>query len=65
MRFPPNWSMELVLVVALFVSVVVTIFALQSPPGDRTHFTLERSDATHIVGERRVPIVADDTALGR
>jgi hypothetical protein len=38
MRFPPNWSMELVLVVALFISVIVMIFALQEPSGDRTRF---------------------------
>jgi hypothetical protein len=65
MRFPPNWSMELLLVLALFASVIVTIFALQAPPGDRTRFTLERSDVTQIVGERRIPIVAEETALGR
>jgi hypothetical protein len=65
MRFPPNWSMELLLVVALFASVIVTIFALKEPPGDRTRFTLERSDATRFISERSVPIVAEETALGR
>jgi hypothetical protein len=32
MRFPPNWSMELLLVVALFVSIVIVLFAMQAPP---------------------------------
>lgn len=65
MRFPPNWSMELLLVVALFVSVVVVIFAMQDEPGDRTRFTLERSEITQVVGERRLPLAAEETALGR
>jgi hypothetical protein len=65
MRFPPNWSMELVLALALFISIVVIIFALQNPPGDRTRFTLERSQNVHVVGERRAPLQAEETALGR
>jgi hypothetical protein len=65
MRFPPKWSMEAVLVIALAVSVIVIIFAIQEPPGDRTRFTLERSDAAKVIGERRVPMYAEETGLGR
>jgi hypothetical protein len=63
MRFPPNWSMELLLVVALFVSVVVAIYAMHEPPGDRTRFTLERSEAPRAIGERPIPLTAQDTGL--
>ena len=65
MRFPPNWSMELLLVVALFASVVVAIFAMQEPPRDRTRFTLERSEAPRVIGERQVPLAAQETGLTR
>lgn len=65
MRFPPSWSMELVLIVALFAAVMVTIFALQGPPGDRARFTLERSEITHFIGERRLSLAAEEAALGR
>jgi hypothetical protein len=65
MRFPPNWSMELVLVVALFVSILVVLFALMGPPGDRTSNTLERSDANHFFVQRRVPPAVEETAPGR
>jgi hypothetical protein len=64
MRFPPNWPMELVLCVALFLSIVVLIFAMQDPPGDRTRFTLERNDVTHAIGVRRAPLL-EDAAPGR
>lgn len=63
MRFPPNWSMELLLIVALFVSVMVTIYSLAEVPGDRTRFTLERSEAAQIRELR--PAIADDSPLGR
>lgn len=63
--FPPNWVMELVLTAALFIAVVVLIFSLQEPPGDRTRITLERSEAVRVIGERRVPLVAEENALGR
>lgn len=33
MRYPPNWSMELVLSFSLFVSVVVFVFALAAGGG--------------------------------
>ena len=65
MRFPPNWPMELLLVVALFVSIVIVIFAVQEAPGDRTRFTLERSDAVQFIGQRRLPVVAEDAGIGR
>ncbi len=65
MRFPPNWSMELVLSIALAVSVIVTVFALQDPPGDRTRFTLERSDTVRVTGERRPYLQAEDVVFGR
>lgn len=64
-QFPPHWMMELVLTIALFITVVVLIFSLREPPGDRTRTTLERSDAVRIIGERRVPLAAEETALGR
>ena len=63
MRFPPNWSMELVLIMALFASVVVTIFSLREPPGDRTRFTLERSDMRPISELR--PAYAEEAVIGR
>jgi hypothetical protein len=65
MRFPPNWSMELVLIVGLFVSVVVAIFAMQSPPDDRTRFTLERSELRSTIGERNTPLLVEETGLAR
>jgi hypothetical protein len=65
MRFPPNWSMELVLVTALFLAVVVIIFAMQNPPGDRTRFTLERSDTAQAIRVRRAPLIAEESAPGR
>jgi len=63
MRFPPNWSMELVLIVALFISVVVIIFAVRDPSTDRTRFTLERSDATPLRELR--PSFAEESVIGR
>jgi hypothetical protein len=65
MRFPPNWSMELLLCVALFASVIVLVFAMREPPGDRTRFTLERSETVGTIGERRPPLLVEETALGR
>lgn len=65
MRHPPTGAMELLLMIALCIAVVVTMFAIQEPPGDRTRFTLERSDATQIVRDRRAPPIAEETALGR
>jgi len=65
MRFPPNWPMELLLTVVLFASVIVLIFAIQEPSGDRTRFTLERSDTVGMIGERRPPLMVEETALGR
>jgi len=63
MRFPPNWSMELILIVGLFFTVVVVIFSVQDPRTDRTRFTLERGDAAH-VGELR-PAITDEPVIGR
>jgi hypothetical protein len=34
--------MELVIIVALFVAVVVIVFAVRNPATERTHITLER-----------------------
>lgn len=67
MRFLPNWPMELVLMTALGIAVIVivAVIALREPPGDRTRFTLERSDAAQVVGERGAPLVAEESALGR
>ena len=65
MRFPPSWSMELLLVLALGLSVIMVIFAMQEPPGDRTRFTVERSETMRVIGERREPLIAEETALGR
>jgi len=63
-RFPPAWSMESILVIALAVAVVVVMFA-QSSAGDRTRFTLERSDSTQVVRELRPALVADEPVLVR
>lgn len=65
MRFPAPWIMELVLVVGLAFSVILFIVALQAPQGDHTRFTLERSEAPKLMSERRLPLVAEETALGR
>ena len=64
MRFPPSMPMELVLMTALAASVMITALALQDPPGDRTRFTVEHSEAPPVI-ERRLPLVAEETALGR
>lgn len=65
MRFPPNVAMEFVLVLALFAAVAVMIFAMREPPGDRTRITLERSEATAVLRERRVPPIAEEALPGR
>lgn len=64
MRFPPNGFMEVILTFALFLSVVVLMFALQEPRGDRTRFMLERSDAT-LVSERPAVPIAEEALPGR
>lgn len=64
MRIPPNWPMALVLVMALGAVVMILIFAIQEPPGDRTRFTVEQSQA-RVVGQSRLPILAEESALGR
>lgn len=64
MRLPPSVPMELVLTIALAASMLVIIFAMQDPPGDRTRFTVEPHDSRVIV-ERRPPLIAEEIALGR
>lgn len=64
MRFPPNGTMEVILTVALFLSVVVFLFALREPRIDHTHFTLERSE-TAVMSERPVVPVVEETLPGR
>lgn len=64
-RFPPNWSMELLLCVALFVAVIILVFSIRTESGDRTRFTLERSELAQIVRERTAPPFVEDTSLGR
>lgn len=65
MRNPLPLPMELALCALLGIVVIVTIFAIREPPGDRTRFTLERSDTAAVVRERRAPLAAEETALGR
>lgn len=65
MRIPPSVPMELVLTAALAVSVMITVFAMQDPPGDRTRFTVERDETIRVISERRQPLVAEETPLGR
>ena len=64
-RFPPNWSMELLLCVALFAAVVVLVFSIRPESGDRTRFTLERSELAYTVRERNAPPFVEETSLGR
>jgi len=45
MRFLQNWSMELVIIVALFIAVIVIIFSVQNPSTERSRVTLERGAA--------------------
>jgi hypothetical protein len=63
MKFPPNWSMETILILALAVAVIVVIFA-QAGPGDRTRFSVERSEQVQMVREVQ-PSFRDDAPLGR
>ncbi len=59
-KFPPDWSMESILVIALTVAVIVVMFA-QSGAEDRTRVVVERSDSIHLVRELR-PAFRDDDA---
>lgn len=65
MRFPPNWVMELVMVTALGLAVVVLIFALQEPGGERTDVTIERGGIVQMLRGRDGPLAAGDIALRR
>lgn len=65
MRILPNWFMELGIVVALGVAVVAVIIALQDPPGDRTRFTLERTEAPRMIGQSPPLPIAEEPAPGR
>lgn len=65
MKFPPNWSMELLLVLALAAAVIVVVFA-QSDASDRTRFTVEAKEKVQIVRELRPAFRAEETlVLGR
>ncbi len=64
-RFPPNWSMELLLCVALFAAVIILVFSIRTEPGDRTRFTLERSELAQTVRERSALPFVKDASLGR
>ena len=64
MRIPSILPMELLLILALFLSVMMTIFALRDPPGDRTRFTVEHTGKVQAC-ERRTPPLVGETALGR
>lgn len=64
MQKPPPWTMELLVMTALCAVVIGVIMAIQNPPGDRTRFTLERSDTPQVAIQRQ-PLVADETPLGR
>ncbi len=65
MHFQRSLPMELVIVLALGFVVIALIVAMQEPAGDRTRFTVEQSEATHVIGERREPLPAEETPLGR
>lgn len=65
MRFPPNWIMELVMVTALGLAVVVLIFALQGPGGERTDVTIERGGIVQMLRGRDGPLAAGDMVLRR
>lgn len=65
MRKLPPWSMELLLMTALAITVIITVLAIREAPGDRTRFTLERSDAPRMIGGQREPVIAEETSLGR
>ena len=64
-KFPPNWSMESILVIALAVAVIVVIFA-QADPADRTRFTVEQPERSELVRQLRPAFAGgDETVLGR
>lgn len=65
-RWPTTrWPMETLIMIALGFTVIATLFAMHNPPGDRTRFTLERSDAPRIMSQRALLPVSEETALGR
>jgi hypothetical protein len=65
MKFPPNWSMESILIVALAAAVIVVVFA-QSGANDRIPVATERQERSALAGElRRSFIDVEDTLLGR
>jgi preprotein translocase subunit SecY len=65
MKFPPNWSMESILIVALAAAVIVVVFA-QSGAIDRIPVAAERQERGELTGDlRRSFIEVEDTLLGR
>jgi hypothetical protein len=65
MKFPPNWSMESILIVALAAAVIVVVFA-QSGATNGSRITLERQERSELVRELRPSFVeVEDALLGR
>jgi hypothetical protein len=64
MRFPPNWSMESILVVALAAAVIVVVLA-QGQASERTRFTVESTKQSDVIRHLRPSFTGDDTGLGR
>ncbi len=65
MKFPPNWSLESILIVALAAAVIVVVFA-QSSATDGPRITLERHERSELVRELRPSFVeVEDALLGR
>jgi hypothetical protein len=64
MRFPPNWSMESILVVALAAAVIVVVLA-QGEASDSTRFTVEKTKQSDVIRQLRPSFGGDDTGLGR
>ncbi len=64
MKFPPNWSMESILIVALAAAVIVVVFAQSSADGPR--IAVERQERSELVRELRPSFVeVEDALLGR
>ena len=65
MKFPPKWSMESILIVALAAAVIVVVFA-QSSATDGPRIAVERQERSELVRELRPSFVeVEDALLGR
>ncbi len=65
MKFPPNWSMESILIVALAAAVIVVVFS-QSSATDGPRITVEQRERSEWVRELRPSFVeVEDALLGR